>query len=99
LSEAVLSVDRTGLPYFVVMVDDSASAQIADQYANPKTREVLAELTRPLAKEKGKEKLEPSRLAVAQGWLGRDDAKVLRTLQKQNKVRLYLASNASRLLA
>src|SRR5437763_4543754 len=46
LSEAVLSVERTGLPYFVVMVDDSASAQIADQYANPKTRAVLAELTR-----------------------------------------------------
>src|SRR5689334_5496494 len=28
LSEAVLSVERTGLPYFVVMVDDSASAQV-----------------------------------------------------------------------
>src|SRR5882757_3786992 len=34
LSEAVLSVERTGLPYFVVMVDDSSSAQIVDQYAN-----------------------------------------------------------------
>jgi len=42
LSEAVLSVERTGLPYFVVMVDDSASAQVADQYANPKTKAVLA---------------------------------------------------------
>src|SRR5258708_1395601 len=42
LSEAVLSVERTGLPYFVVMVDDSASAQIVDQFANPKTRAALA---------------------------------------------------------
>src|SRR3954453_3931378 len=35
LSGAVLSVERTGLPYFVVMVDDSASGQVVDQYANP----------------------------------------------------------------
>src|SRR3954466_2299232 len=99
LSEAVLSVERTGLPYFVVMVDDSASAQIADQYANPRTKAVLAELTRPLEKGKGKGKEkeenqdgrdrgEPSRLAVARGWLNLDEAKVLRSLQKQNKVRL-----------
>src|SRR4051794_25304730 len=93
LSEAVLSVDRTGLPYFVVMVDDSSSARIVDQYANPRTRAVRAELTKPIGAD------EPSRLAVAQGWLGRDDAKVLRTLQKQNKVRLYLASNSARMLA
>jgi hypothetical protein len=95
LSEAVLSVERTGLPYFVVMVDDSASSQIADQFANPKTRGALAELARPLAN--GKE--EPSRLAVAQGWLSRDEAGVLRTLQKQNKVRIYLSSTSLRLLA
>src|SRR3954469_1413060 len=93
LSEAVLSVDRTGLPYFVVMVDDSSSARIVDQYANPKTRAALAELIRPIGKD------EPSRLAVAQGWLSRDRAKVLHSLQKQNKVRLYLASNSARLLA
>src|SRR5688572_13079623 len=36
LSEAVLSVERTGLPYFVVMVDDSASGQVVDQYADPR---------------------------------------------------------------
>ena len=38
LSEAVLSVERTGLPYFVVMVDDSASQQVVDQYADPKAK-------------------------------------------------------------
>src|SRR5947209_19791131 len=41
LSEAVLSVERTGLPSFVVMVDDSASGQVVDQYANPKTKAAL----------------------------------------------------------
>src|SRR3954447_7197415 len=30
LAEAVLSVERTGMPYFVVMVDDSASAKVVD---------------------------------------------------------------------
>src|SRR6476646_4290970 len=38
LSEAVLSVERTGLPYFVVMTDDSSSASVVDQYADPKAQ-------------------------------------------------------------
>src|SRR3954454_3022 len=90
LSEAVLSVERTGLPYFVVMVDDSASEQVADQYANPRTKSALAELAR---------KPEPNRLEVAKAWLSADDARVVRELQKQNKVRLYLVSNSARMLA
>jgi hypothetical protein len=94
LSEAVLSVERTGLPYFVVLVDDSASAQIVDQFANPRTKAVLNELAARLGAE-----AEPTRLAVAQGWLLNDDAGVLRTLQKQNKLRLYLSSTSLRLLA
>ena len=46
LSEAVLSVERTGLPYFVVMVDDSASQQVADQYDNPKAKAAAEELAK-----------------------------------------------------
>lgn len=93
LSEAVLSVERTGLPTFVVMVDDSASSSVEDPYADPKT----AASARALAKSAGKP--EPSRLALAQGWLARDDARFLRELQAQHKLRLYLVSNTSRLLA
>src|SRR5262245_26832249 len=33
LSEAVLTIERMGLPYFVVMVDDSSSQAIEDQFA------------------------------------------------------------------
>src|SRR6476646_3108068 len=48
LSEAVLSVDRTGLPYLVVRVDDAAGEQIVDKFASPRTKAALAELIRPL---------------------------------------------------
>ena len=93
LSEAVLSVDRTGLPSFVVMLDDSASQQIADAYANPKTKAFAT----GLAREAGHDA--PTRLAVAEGLLVRDNAKLLRALQKQNKLRLYLVASNARLLA
>src|SRR4051795_622945 len=86
LTEAVLSVDRTGLPYFVVMVDDSASQQVVDQYADPKAKEAAADLAMAAGRP------EASRLALAQGYLSKDDGKILRDLQKQNRVRLYLVS-------
>jgi hypothetical protein len=93
LSEAVLSVERTGLPYFVVMVDDSASQQVADQYDDPKAKAAAEALAKAIGCA------EASRWAVAEGLLEKDDAKVLRELQKQNKVRLYLTSSSPRLLA
>ncbi len=46
LSEAVLSVQRTGLPYLTILVDDSASEQIADQYEKPEVRKALDALAR-----------------------------------------------------
>ena len=93
LSESVLSVDRTGLPYFVVMVDDSASQQVVDQYADPKAKAAALDL----AKVAGHP--EPDRLALAQGLLEKDDGALLRELQKKHRVRLYLVSTAARPLA
>ena len=93
LSESVLSVDRTGLPYFVVMIDDSASQQVVDQYADPKAKAAAADL----AEISGR--IEGDRLALAQGLLVRDDAAILRALRKKHRVRLYLVSNSARPLA
>jgi hypothetical protein len=93
LSEAVLSVERTGLPYFVVMVDDSASEQVVDQYEDAQTKAVVTDLARLSGQP------DPSRLAVARGLLTRDGGRLLRELQKQNKVRLYLVADKARLLA
>jgi hypothetical protein len=93
LSEAVLSVERTGLPYFIVMADDSASSHVVDQYADPTVRAAAAELARLAARPEG------DRLAAAQGLLARDDGKWLRELQKQHKVKVYLAADNARSLA
>jgi len=93
LSESVLSVDRTGLPYFVVMVDDSASQNVVDQYADASNKATAADL----AKIAGHP--EADRLALAQGLLEKDDGAFLRELQKKHRVRLYLVSNTARPLA
>ncbi len=90
LSEAVLSVDRTGLPYFVVMVDDSASTSVVDAYPDSKRQDEAAALAKTAQKPSA------SRLAVAQGWLERNRGKLLQELQKQHRVRLYLVSSSAR---
>ena len=51
LSEAVLSVERTGLPYLTILVDDSASEQIADQYEKPEVKAALDALAAPAGAE------------------------------------------------
>jgi uncharacterized membrane protein len=90
LTESVLRVDRTGLPYFVVMVDDSASEQIVDQYADARAKSSATDL----AKIAGHP--EPDRLGLAQGFLEKDDGALLRELQKKHRVRLYLVSTTTR---
>ena len=70
LSEAVLSVERTGLPYFVVMVDDSASQQVVDQYADPKTK---AAAERAGAGRRASPR--PTGWRWPRGWLDKDDGK------------------------
>ena len=93
LSEAVLSVQRTGLPYLTILIDDSASARIADQYEKP---EVKAEIDALAAPAQAKE---TTRLAIAQGLILKDHARLLRELEKQHNIRIYLVSTATRLLA
>ena len=95
LSEAVLSVERMGLPYFLVMTDDSSSAGVLDQYADPEAKTAAEKL----ATAAGNPASRVDRLAVAKGILLRDDAALLKALEQQHKVKLYLVSNAARPLA
>jgi hypothetical protein len=93
LSEAVLSVERTGLPYMTILVDDSASQRIADQYENSELKAGLEQLA--ASADSG----QATRLAIAKGLILKDRARLIRELEKQHKVRLYLVSTAARLLA
>jgi hypothetical protein len=111
LSEAVLSVERTGLPSLTIMIDDSASARIADQYVRPETRAALETLAGQAAPPPSSGPTgsasqpqpprigEPTRIEIAKGLILKDSGKLIRELQKQHKVRLYVVSNTARLLA
>ncbi len=90
LNEAVLSVARTGLPYLTILIDDSASGRITDQFDSQEVKSALATLAGST---------DPTRLALAKGLILKDKAKLLSNLEKEHKVRLYLVSNSARLLA
>jgi hypothetical protein len=105
LSEAVLSVERTGLPYVTILIDDSDSQRIADQYEKPEVQKALDELAAlPVPDGVGATATttndkETTRLDIAKGLILQDQAKLLSELEKQHKVRLYLVSSATRNLA
>ncbi|MGC8642568.1 MAG: vWA domain-containing protein, partial [Isosphaeraceae bacterium] len=112
ISEVVLSVERTGLPYLTIMVDDSASAGIVDQYEKPETAQALASLasqaqdaagknqaTSPGATSAADSSSGATRLEIAKGLILQDNARLIRELQKQHRVRIYRVSNAANLLA
>jgi hypothetical protein len=101
LSEAVLSVERTGLPYVTILVDDSASEQVADQYEKPEVKAGLEALAAPAQADPSAAPSlgPPTRLDIAKGLILKDRASLIRELQKQHKVRLYRVSNAARALA
>lgn len=77
-----VSVDRTGLPYLVFMVDDSESMQVRDRQADSGTPEGQ----------------EPTRLERVKQWLGANDGERLRELTDQHKLQLHAQSAAPRLL-
>jgi hypothetical protein len=105
LSEAVLSVERTGLPYLTILIDDSASQRIADQYEKPEVKSALDRLAAsawPVANGTSAAlpgEHQTTRLDLTKGLILKDQARLLRELEKQHKVRLYKVSTAAQLLA
>jgi len=101
LSEAVLSVERTGLPYLTILIDDSASQRIADQYEKPEVKAALDALAAPAqaGQTPPDQAGQTTRLAIAKGLILKDRARLIRELEKQHKVRLYRVSNAVQFLA
>ena len=88
LSQALLSVERTGLPYLLVMIDTSASMGTLDRYS----RSDEAELARRLAEENRLGP--PTRLAQAQGLLLADNARLLHDLAQNHKLRVYAVAES-----
>ena len=84
LTEATLSIDRTGLPYVAVLVDTSASMGLQDDYSDDEAA------GRPSRRNRtGSTAENGSRLELAKSLLLSDSARVLRAIQAGWRLRLY----------
>lgn len=90
IAQFVLSLKRTGLPYLVVAIDDSASMNIADRYDDEQLRSLIAERIKAAGFDK------PTRLNLAKSLLLEDDGALLYDIQDRYKLRLYFVSDAAR---
>lgn len=92
LSQALLLIERTGLPYLLVLVDVSNSMGTVD--SSTQTTEVEAARRLAEANQLGA----PTRLAQAQGLLLDNGGQMLRRLVANHKVRLYTVAEGDALL-
>lgn len=89
LSELRLSIDRTGLPVVVVLIDDSASMQLEDRYPDENLSRAAQRL---LASPQS---AEPSRLNLARSVLTARDGRFLKQLVRRHKLRVYRFSETA----
>lgn len=90
IAQFVLSLERTGLPYVVVVVDDSGSMGIADRYDDERLR---AKLTDTISRAGLKEL---TRINLAKGLLLDKQAEFLRKIGRDYKLKVYFLSNTAR---
>ncbi len=91
IAEFVLSLERTGLPYVIVAVDDSASMGIVDRYRD---EELASKLKQWLAHAEIEGPV--SRINVAKAILLDNNAALLRKMKSRYKLRFYFISNTAR---
>lgn len=89
LSEVTLVVDRTGLPFVAVLLDDSASMGLEDQYPTSRDREAAKSFIRNGGGKRN------SRLAIGQGILTGNGGEFLQELQQRHQVRVYRFSETA----
>lgn len=89
ISKAMLSVDRTGLPYAVVILDNSGSMSAADPYQDDKIRSHA----QALLKSADYEEVTP--LNVGKSILIRDKGAFLKGLLRKHKLRVYKLAGAA----
>ncbi|MBS0266266.1 MAG: VWA domain-containing protein [Planctomycetes bacterium] len=91
LSESTLSIERTGLPYVVVLLDQSGSMATEDATT---TGTAATDMT-----SSGRAgKPNPSRLHLAKSLLTRDNGAVLNTFLDNHKLRIYATAESLHLI-
>lgn len=90
IASFVLSLNRTGLPYVVVALDDSASMGTVDRYHDKKLVELVEERLKQAGLDRG------TRMNLAKALLLSDDANLLRSIEKRYKLKLYLLAGSAR---
>ena len=92
IAELALSVEQTGRPSLVLIVDESASMSIVDQYDDVNLRETLVNRLQQSGLD------QPSRLNLARLVLLDDNAALLSKLQQDYRLHTYALSDAARAL-
>ncbi len=87
LAQYALSFQRTGLPYMVILVDDSLSMTTVDRYDEPLREKIASRVQRA-----GLEGL--SRWNLARTVLARRNAALMRAVGRGYKLRLYFVTGA-----
>jgi hypothetical protein len=90
IAQAALSLERTGLPYLVIAIDDSASMSIVDRYDDPQTNSLAEREVRSAGFDKA------TRLNLAKSLLLADQGDLLREAARRHKLRLYFVSDTAR---
>ncbi len=86
LTKFTLSIHKTGLPFIAVLIDDSASMGLEDDYSPSGSAELSSQMKQ---QEKGK-----NRLDLVKSVLLQNEGQFLKELQEKHKLRLYHFSEA-----
>ncbi len=89
LSGLTLSINRTGLPFAIVLIDVSASMGLEDTYSDSRDQDVAG----TLGEANDSERL--TRLDLTKAVLTRNSGRFLKRLQSDHNVRIYKFSNTT----
>ena len=92
LSELSLSIERTGLPYLVVMLDRSGSMATEDRIVSAEAKAIADRWLKENRFD------QPSRLNLAKSFLLQKDGRVLEQLAERHKLRIYTVAETEQLL-
>lgn len=90
IAEMILSLQRTGLPYVVVLIDESASMGIEDRYDEAKLREAIEGRLKSVGLKA------PTRLNLAKMLVTESDSRFLREIEDKYKLKVYSVGATAR---